>query len=474
MVQTNVVRATMKSSRVFTLILSIGFVSIIPQVMPLPSDCVCDLNNIETPFPHNKLRTVETRASTCNRNITPQQSTEVEIMLLGLDRRLPRLEADIALLEKEDDGDLFGTVSLQVIQQERAEILQLINKLNSTTFNYQRLNRETTQEVNELKNEIEALEKFDTMDVVKGLEVNKRLKRDLDQCQNGHHPTDPPPEPAPGNCPLGRLQNVTGPNTYSATEYGGSYTYGSWGRDPKPAAGKESWFWMVPLTVSNVFSNFVRLYSSLSSVVVGVSVPGTVAISPSNPTTNTIQGPNVVMYQDSLYYNCYNRDAVCRSDIPLKTVTSVALPGGTGFNSKYNFCHLDSCYGYTDMDLATDESGVWVIYATAGNFGNLVLSEVIPGSPPTLGRTWNTSAHKRAVTNTFVACGVLYATRYLGKEAEEIFYSFDTVTGRERYNIGIQLRKMSTNIQSLNYSPVDHMLYAYSDSMIVSYQVHFV
>ncbi|XP_010882349.2 olfactomedin-4 [Esox lucius] len=465
---------TMKPSHVLMLIMITELVSIIPQVTPSASDCVCDLTNTEQPFPHNKLQTVENRASKCTKIITPQQSVELESLLLGLDRRLPQLEADLAVLEKEDDGDLYGTVSLQVIEHERAEIQQLINKLNSTTLSYQRLNRDTTQEVKELKDEMGALERFDTMQVVREKEVNKRLRRDLDQCQKGPPPTVPPPEPASGNCPHGHLQNVTGPNTYSATEYGASYPYGSWGRDPKPAAGKESWFWMVPLTSSNVFSNFVRLYSSLSSLVVGVSIPGNIIIHSSNPTTNTIQGPNVVMYEDALYYNCYNRDAVCCFNITTKTVTSVAMPKGTGFNSKFNFCHLEACYGYTDLDLATDESGVWVIYSTSDNLGNLILSEVIPGLPPKLGRTWNTSAHKRAVTNTFMACGVLYATRYLTKEREEIFYSFDTVTGRERYDVGIELKKMSTNIQSLNYSPVDHMLYAYSDSMIVSYKVHFV
>ncbi|XP_029552024.1 olfactomedin-4 [Salmo trutta] len=460
----------MKSSLVFTLMFT-GLVSILPQSSP--SDCVCDLKNSEHPFPHDKLQTVENGASKCTKNITPQQAMEVEGLLLGLKRRLPQLEADVSVLEQEDDGDLYGTVSLQVIENELSVIQNLIAKLNSTTHSHQRLNTDTAEQLQKLKEEMGKLEKFDNMQVVRGKEVNKRLRRDLDQCQNGHHPTAPPPEPAPGNCPLGHLRSVTGPNTYSVTEYGASYAYGSWGRDPKPAAGKESWFWIVPLTSSNVFSNFVRLYSSLSSLVVGVSVPGSVAIHSSNPTTNTIQGPNVVMYGDALYYNCYNKDAVCRFNITAKTVTTMDLPKGTGFNSKFNFCHLDACYGYTDMDLATDESGVWVIYSSPDNFGNLVLAEVVPDSPPTLGRTWTTSAHKRAVTNTFMACGVLYATRYLSKEAEEIFYSFDTVSGRERYDIGMEIKKMSTNIQSLNYSPVDHMLYAYSDSMVVSYKVHF-
>lgn len=121
----------------------------------------------------------------------------------------------------------------------------------------------------------------------------------------------------------------------------------------------------------------------------------------------------------------------------------------------------------------TDELGVWVVYTTSGNFGNLVLSKVETGDPPRLSSTWKTTVYKKTVTNTFMVGGVLYATRYVSKEMEEVFYSFDTATGKERINIGIYINKMSPNMYSLNYSPVDHMLHAYCDSFMVSYEVMF-
>lgn len=226
------------------------------------------------------------------------------------------------------------------------------------------------------------------------------------------------------------------------------------------------------LTSSNVFANYIRQYSSLSTIVVGVGATDT-SISPSNPTTNTIQGPNMVMYGDALYYGCYNTPYVCRFNMSDRTITNVALPQNTGYNNKFLFGHLDASYGYTDFDLATDESGVWVVYSSATNFGNVILSEVLPGIPPVLGRSWNTSLHKRTVTNTFMVCGVLYATRFLDKHTEEIFYSFDTEAGRERYDLRIHIKKMQTNIQSLNYNPRDQMLYMYSDAYILSYNAVF-
>lgn len=435
--------------------------------------CVCELTNSQRAFPHSKLRTVEDGASKCNSNLIPQKALELEVLLLGLERRLPQLEEDVSILEREDDGKLYAVLSLHVVENELLEIKQLIDRLSSSTLEHQRLTNNTAEQLENLKAEMQELEKYDTMQVVRRQQDNHRLKKDLDNCKNGFHPTTQPTHLPYGHCPHGNFLNITGPRVYTAGEYAGSYKYGAWGRDPKPEVGKESWYWMVVLTSGNKHSNFVRLYSSLSSLIVGVSIPGNVQIHSSNPTTNTIQGPNVVLYGGALYYNCYNQDAVCQFNLTTKTVSTLQLPQGTRFNSKGNFCHLDECYIFTDLDLATDESGVWVIYTTATDFGNLVLSKVEESNPPKLGQTWRTSVYKQSVTNTFMVCGVLYATRYVNKEVEEIFYSFDTREGIEKFNIGIFIKKMSPNIYSLNYSPVDQMLHAYCDSYMVSYKVLF-
>ncbi|KAM6937956.1 olfactomedin-4-like [Xenentodon cancila] len=322
------------------------------------------------------------------------------------------------------------------------------------------------------------------MEVVKGRLDNRRLKTNLDQCIKGHNSTAPLIQPQygkshnigqriMGNCPLGQIQNITGPRVYTQGEFPGKHAYGAWGRDPKPTAGKESWYWLVMMTSSNRYANYVRQYSGLSALIIGVSTPGNVQIHSSNPATNTIQGPNVVLYGGALYYNCYNEYSVCRFDLISKNISKFQLPSDTRYNSKGNFCHLEECYPYTDLDLATDESGVWVTYTTNKDYGNLVLSKVEENEPLRLGQTWRTSVYKQSMTNTFMACGILYATRYVNKSVEEIFYSFDTITGKENFNVGIFMNKMAANILSLNYSPVDRMLHAYSDSHMVSYKVLF-
>lgn len=65
-----------------------------------------------------------------------------------MDRRLPVLEKDVSILEKEDDGELYGVLSLYVIENEMIEINELIDKLNSTSLEQERVTAATTQQVN--------------------------------------------------------------------------------------------------------------------------------------------------------------------------------------------------------------------------------------------------------------------------------------------------------------------------------------
>ncbi len=85
------------------------------------------------------------------------------------------------------------------------------------------------------------------------------------------------------------MVNVSGPKTYSLTEYGTSYSFGAWGRDANPAPGDENKYWLVVLSSSNAYGNFIRQYNSLSTIILGIGSKDTY-ISSSNPTTNTIQG----------------------------------------------------------------------------------------------------------------------------------------------------------------------------------------
>lgn len=75
------------------------------------------------------------------------QALHLQSLLLGLEQRLPQLEDDMSLLEKEDDGDLYGVISLQLLENELLEIQQLLHQLNSTILGQQRLSDDTAKQV---------------------------------------------------------------------------------------------------------------------------------------------------------------------------------------------------------------------------------------------------------------------------------------------------------------------------------------
>ncbi|XP_043083297.1 olfactomedin-4 [Puntigrus tetrazona] len=435
-------------------------------------NCVCDLKNSDPAFPEHKLTKVETTSRQCIERITSERITELDRLLLGLQQRIKQLEENVVVLEKEDDTNLYGAVSLRIIELEFAEIQDLLKKLNETIGNYHHLNAQAATQLEDMKDTMGELEEFDNMQMIKKDRENQRVKRGLEECKNKLKATLPPPTVLPGRCGLGQMVSVAGPRTSSLTAYSTSYSYGAWGRDVKPARGDENKYWLVVLSNSNVYGHFVRQYGTLSTLLLGIG-PKDTYISGSNPTTNTIQGSNMVVYANALYYNCYNTYSVCQFNMTTRAVSTVALPSDTGYNNKFPFAHLGTTYSYTDMDFTTDESGVYVIYATTSNFGNVIITKVETSNPPVLGQTWTTSLHKKTATNTFMVCGVLYATRYLDKETEQIFYSYDTETKKERFDLKINIKKMKTNIEYLNYDPRDRLLYIYSDAYILTYELVF-
>lgn len=68
-------------------------------------------------------------------------------LVLGLQHRLQQLNENVAMLEKEDNGNLYGAVSLRIIQLELAELQDLLDKLSRTNSNNQQLSTEIADQV---------------------------------------------------------------------------------------------------------------------------------------------------------------------------------------------------------------------------------------------------------------------------------------------------------------------------------------
>ncbi|CAJ0966611.1 unnamed protein product [Ranitomeya imitator] len=194
-----------------------------------------------------------------------------------------------------------------------------------------------------------------------------------------------------------------------------------------------------PLTTDARMMNLYRSYPTYDDLLLYKGA--TEKVFTKNPSYNNYgllqlwQGGGVIMFNNSLYYNCYNTRDICKYNINTTVNERRTLPDAT-FNNRFSYASSV----WQDIDLASDEDGLWVIYSTEQNAGNIVISKLNPLNL-TVEKTWMTSQYKLGATNAFMVCGVLYATRTLSTRKEEVFYMYDTKTSQEG-QISIILDKM--------------------------------
>uniref|UniRef100_A0A667Z8P1 Olfactomedin 4-like 2 n=1 Tax=Myripristis murdjan TaxID=586833 RepID=A0A667Z8P1_9TELE len=321
-------------------------------------------------------------------------------------------------------------------------------------------------QVTKVRRDIERMETSNTVNMKIVKEKLRALKNTAQSCRSI-------PRNSPGE-PPGLITSISSPVVTRVSPYGKSYISGAWGRQAQQDSPIETnSYWVQPLVSSHAWGNTLRVYPSYDDFMTATNARD-FNFAPSATHTNSIEGPGAVLYGDGLYYHCYRSAEICRYNLTDNSITRVTLPGtGVGFNNKFPYCYYD-CRAYSDIDVEVDETGLWAIYATVGNHGNLVVSKLSwDGEAFNVSQTWETQVFKKAVTNAFMVCGVLYATRYVDDFREEVFYAFDTATGQDDNSLALPLEKVAKGVASLSYNPADKRLYMYNDAYLLAYQASF-
>ncbi|XP_062582618.1 noelin-3-like, partial [Saccostrea cucullata] len=129
---------------------------------------------------------------------------------------------------------------------------------------------------------------------------------------------------------------------------------------------------------------------------------------------------------------------------------------------------------FSDIDFATDEYGLWVIYASSASSGNVVISKINEDNF-TISETWTTLIPKRTVGNTFMICGILYATDSYTNSPTYIKYIYNTQNGGNKELKSTEITFTNTirnefvSNYMLDYNPLDRKLYSWNHGRIEIY-----
>ncbi|KAM9352046.1 olfactomedin-4-like [Symphorus nematophorus] len=433
--------------------------------------CECAVDADLWTFPAVKYEAVLQRVQSCEVSLNALQ----EQVLLAM-QRLPQIQAVVenvtARLEPHrnlHNRGLYIDLSLRQLGQELNQLETDVGVVHSQLNNAQ--TQKLSKEVGKLQRDVEKMQMSNTFNMKTVKERLRYLKNGVESCKS--IPKDFRGQG--GYCLKGLMTNISDPVVTKISPYGKSYISGSWGKQAQmDSKGQKNSYWVQPLVNSHVWGNYMRVYQTYEDFMAAANSRD-YTIAPSYSHTNAIEGPSAVLYGEALYYHCYQSADVCRYDLESNTVKRVTLPGtGIGFN-KFPYCYYD-CRSNSDVDVEADETGLWALYATYGNHGNLVVSRLVWDSEAetlNVTQTWETRLFKKAVSNAFMVCGVLYATRYVDEYREEVFYAFDTATGKEDNSLALPLQKIVKGMASLSYNPTDKQMYMYNDAYLLAYQAKF-
>ncbi|KAK3533163.1 hypothetical protein QTP70_012415 [Hemibagrus guttatus] len=186
-----------------------------------------------------------------------------------------------------------------------------------------------------------------------------------------------------------------------------------------------------------------------------------------------VDGTGFVVYDGAVFFNKERTRNIVKFDLRTRIKSGEAIIN----NANYHDTSPYKWGGKTDIDLAVDENGLWVIYATEQNNGMMVLSQL---NPYTLRfeATWETTYDKRSASNAFMICGVLYVVRstYEDNESEVskgvIDYMYNTKQGRGEY-VDIHFPNQYQYITAVEYNPRDNQLYVWNNFYVLRYNLVF-
>ncbi|XP_040440582.1 olfactomedin-4 [Falco naumanni] len=431
----------------------------VPGTMDDEGTCQCSVYLPDTTFPVQKAEQLEIIAATLSEKfeIELSQVKKYSKMIELYQQQILNITIRVEHMEKSSVS--YTELDFQLLKMEISDLERLVTQLKSSLVGSNVIVEQIYLEITNLTilvNELESLDKNNVLAIRRQIvSLQNRLK----ECEEATNKTIIPPYFPPGSCNHRGLLNVSQPYIVKLNWRGFSYKYGSWGRDYSPSNPEREVYWVAPLNTNGIYLEYYRIYSSFDDLLL---------FKPIYESRITYgEGSGAALYNNYLYYHAYNSRHMVKHNFKTNTmVLRKELPDAVTGN-RFSYAGVS----WQDMDFAVDESGLWVIYSTERSMGNIVISKLNETTLDVV-NTWQTRQYKPSVSNAFMVCGVLYATRPMNTRKEEIFYTYDTATGQEG-RISVIMDKKLDTVQSIGYNPTDQRLYVYNDGYLLRYDTTF-
>lgn len=233
--------------------------------------------------------------------------------------------------------------------------------------------------------------------------------------------------------------------------------YGVWMKDPEPVPPyTRETIWRIDTVGTDVRQVFE--YTNADQFKKGY--PSKVHVLP-----RSVESTGAVVYQGFLYFQRHKSRILARYDLNTEVVTVQKELANAGYHGQFPY----SWGGYTDIDLAVDEQGLWAIYSTESTKGAIVLSK-LDSETLEIRQTWETNILKQSVANAFMICGSLYTISSYSSPETTVNFVYHPSTGSSA-PLNIRLENRYRYISMVDYNPAERKLLAWDNFNMVAYDV---
>ncbi|XP_016328790.1 olfactomedin-4 [Sinocyclocheilus anshuiensis] len=423
-------------------------------------ECICEAFLPNSTFPIKELISLESTAVEINYKLQMEIS-KVEIYEVKLKVYVAKIMNLTVLIElMEDDPDSYSELHIEEVKIKIKQVEALIVELQASIQTTSAVLISIRKQISVMIAVLTYLEiTYDKNQVLVTRREYIILQQKLEECERRHNEIF---NPDIGICNHGGIRRISKPIISQLNaDLSAGYKYGGWGKDSKPLPGSENMYWYSGSTDTLV--SRITQYSDYYNLIMRQGFKTHQLYVQYNYDWRGT-GNNYIVRENNLYYQFRSPFAMGKLNMTSVKVEYKLIPMASAqFSYHYS--------ANQNLDFAADESGLWVTYATEESKGKLVLGKINEVSFE-VEEVWQTSIFKPSVGNTFMICGVLYATRSVDTKTEEIFYTFDTRTEQESY-VSIPFEKFQESYVYLDYNPTDQKLYMFNNGYYISYHVWF-